>query len=137
MLALLFAAIFLLLDDDTNAPEARWYTPTQVRAGKGLFLQNCAVCHGEQGGGAANWRQRQPDGTFPPPPLDGSAHTWHHPLAVLKQVIRHGGEPLGGTMPAFGNTLSEEEIESVLAYIQSRWPQETYDIWQEEIDARR
>lgn len=119
-----------------DAAAARWYSPAQVSAGEALFIQNCLTCHGEQGRGAVNWRQRQRDGSFPPPPLNGSAHTWHHPMAVLRRTIKNGGVPLGGTMPAFGEQLKEQEIDSIIAYFQSQWPDEIYQVWDEKVNSR-
>src|SRR5690554_4576532 len=87
----------------------RWYTHTQVEAGGPLFAQHCAVCHGEQAEATADWMRRDAQGNFPPPPLNGSAHAWHHPLEVLLTVIDQGGEPYGGVMPPFRDILSHDE----------------------------
>lgn len=133
---LVFGGAYLLPAEGEVSPP-RWYSPAQVSAGEEVFVQNCLVCHGERGQATANWRQRNPDGTFPPPPLNGTAHTWHHSLSVLKQTIKNGGIPLGGSMPPFGNALSEAEIESVIAYFQSQWPDETYQVWEEKINRRQ
>jgi len=111
-----------------SAPE-RWYTPAQVKVGKTLFLQNCAVCHQPDGSGTQNWKSRDALGNLPPPPLNGTAHSWHHDLETLARYIREGGAPLGGTMPAFAHRFTEAEIESLLAYIQSLWPDAVYQRW--------
>lgn len=103
-----------------------WYTSAQVREGRGIYNNNCASCHGAMGQGARNWRERGADGNFPAPPLNGSGHTWHHPMPVLEKIIREGGP---ANMPAWGHMLSDAEIKSVLAYVQSLWPQKVYDIW--------
>lgn len=103
-----------------------WYTTAQVREGRGIYNNNCATCHGAMGQGAREWRKRGPDGNFPAPPLNGSGHTWHHPMPVLEKIIREGGP---ANMPAWGHKLSDAEIESVLAYVQSLWPQKVYDTW--------
>lgn len=76
-----------------------------------------------------DWKQRNPDGSFPPPPLDGSAHAWHHPLEVLARQINEGGKKLGGTMPAFGDVLSDQEMIAAIAYFQSYWDKQTYERW--------
>ena len=66
----------------------RWYTHEQVSRGKPLFAQHCAVCHGEWGQGLAeDWRKTDASGHYPPPPLNGTAHTWHHPTEVLLRTI--------------------------------------------------
>ncbi|MDZ7660543.1 MAG: cytochrome c [Fodinibius sp.] len=110
--------------------EGRWFTEKQFRLGKQVFISQCASCHGEKAQGIVqDWKQRNPDGSFPPPPLDGSAHAWHHPLEVLVQQVNEGGMKLGGTMPAFGDTLSDEEVIAVIAYFQSYWDEQTYNRW--------
>ena len=113
----------------------RWYTAEQLDRGRTLFQTQCASCHGENAEGTAEWRKTGADGNYPPPPLNGSAHTWHHPLFVLERTIAVGGVPLGGVMPGFADTMSEDQARSTIAYFQSHWPDEIYARWQE-IDAR-
>ena len=116
----------------TNKPDSRWYQPSQVAAGHILYKQNCVSCHGVAGVGKQNWRQRQADGSFPPPPLNGSAHTWHHSLDVLRRTIKHGNAQLGGKMPAFGDDLDDQDIDAIIAYLQSLWADQVYDVWAKE-----
>lgn len=68
-------------------------------------------------------------GRFPPPPLNGTAHTWHHSMELLRRTIREGGIALGGRMPAFKNTLSSQEIDGVIAWFQAYWPDDKYANW--------
>ncbi len=101
----------------------------QLTLGKQIFTTHCASCHGTQAQGAANWRQTDADGNYPPPPLDGSGHAWHHSTEVLISMI-HEGSPQGkGNMPAWENKLSEEEINAVIIWFQSIWPKPVYDAW--------
>jgi len=114
----------------------RWYTEAQVQAGARVFAANCAVCHGDRAQAEDTWRQRLPDGKFPPPPLNGTAHAWHHPLFELREIIKYGSDPALGNMPAWGHILSDAEIDAAIAWFQSLWPHEVYEAWRE-IDARR
>ena len=108
----------------------RWYTNAQLIRGKKVFKANCAVCHGDKGQGlTADWKKPDVDGKFPAPPIDGSAHAWHHSKELLLRTINNGGIPLGGTMPAFKDTLSDKEKEAVLAHMMSLWPDKTYATW--------
>lgn len=107
----------------------RWYTPSQVELGKKVYGENCIRCHNEDARGTLNWRQAGPDGSYPPPPLNGTAHAWHHPISILKKVISEGGIPLGGKMPAFGAKLNDDEKLAVISYFQSFWPDEIYQEW--------
>ena len=65
---------------------------------------------------------------MPAPPHDETGHIWHHPDQHLFDVTKSGvGALLPGyetDMPAFADTLSDEEIWAVLAYIKSTWPPE-------------
>ncbi len=101
----------------------------QVSQGARLYQKNCAECHGTSGQGDPNWRQRDADGMFPPPPLNGTGHTWHHPKEVLLDVILHGSPKGMGKMPAWREKLSDEEIAAIIAWFQSRWPDQVYSAW--------
>lgn len=103
----------------------------QVAHGRLIYEQSCAACHGNRLEGQPNWRERLPSGRMPAPPHDASGHTWHHPDAVLFGITKHGLVPgkyappgYLGDMPAFGGTLSDEDIWAVLAYVKSSWPQD-------------
>lgn len=116
--------------EPVTVTEGRWFTKQQYELGKVVFAENCARCHGQYGQSIVeNWKRPNPDGTFPPPPLNGTAHTWHHPFEVLMRTINEGGAPVGGTMPAFGDSLSNEEKVAVIAYFQSFWDNKTYERW--------
>ncbi|MEW6330495.1 MAG: cytochrome c [Pseudomonadota bacterium] len=101
---------------------------TMMRGAK-VYQENCATCHGVQAEGAPNWQRQGPDGKFPAPPLNGTGHAWHHPMAALKATIRRGTIPIGGSMPAWEGKLSDEDIDAVVAWLQSRWPEEIYRSW--------
>ena len=109
----------------------RWYRQDEALAGRQLFATNCASCHGRNAVGTADWRTPNSNGQYPPPPLNGSAHAWHHSYEVLQRVILEGGAPMGGTMPAWRGRLSAEEIRQVIAGFQSYWPDQAYQIWVE------
>ncbi len=113
----------------TLLQQMRWYSEAQVARGEKVYRENCAGCHGSDASGDPNWRQPNSDGKFPPPPLNGTAHTWHHPKNMLRMTIRRGGVPLGGSMPPFGDKLSREEIDAVIAWVQSHWSDEIYSAW--------
>ena len=136
VILLLCALSFFLLGCTENEPKIkkRWYTQSQVTIGQKVFQNNCAVCHGNNAQGTSDWRKRLADGSFPPPPLNGTAHTWHHPMNILKRTIREGGVAIGGKMPPFKNKLSENEIESIIAYFQNKWTPEIYEIWKNKVN---
>ncbi len=121
-------------EEHAGSAAGRWYTDEMVRSGRDVYQESCASCHGAAAQGDPSWRERTPDGKFSPPPLNGTAHTWHHPLARLRHIIDRGTEPKG-SMPGWGDRLSDAEIDAALAWIQSRWPDRVYEAWAR-IDAR-
>jgi len=101
----------------------------RVVLGKAIYSNSCASCHGESLQGQPDWRQRMANGRLPAPPHDKTGHTWHHPDAMLFDMVKNGLVP-GKTappgyqsdMPAYREILTDEEIISVLTYIKSSWP---------------
>jgi mono/diheme cytochrome c family protein len=74
------------------------------------------------------WQTRLPSGRLPAPPHDATGHTWHHPDEVLIGITKHGLKPYAGEdyesdMPAFAGSLSNQDIEAVIGYIKSTWPE--------------
>jgi mono/diheme cytochrome c family protein len=112
-----------------QATSGRWYPPEVLETGGALYRENCSSCHGEQAQGAPDWRQRGPEGKWPPPPLNGTGHAWHHPLPALYQVIMNGSPAGSGNMPAWKGKLTREEVLAVIAWFQSQWPDEIYVAW--------
>ena len=113
-----------------NASE-RWFTDKVANYGAGLFQQHCAVCHGANAEGTRDWKTTDANGVYPPPPLDGSAHAWHHSIPQLARSIKQGGQQYGGVMPPFADKLSDEQVLAVIAYFQSKWPDDLYQAWHE------
>lgn len=108
-----------------------------IIAGETLYADNCAACHGDKLEGQPNWRINKEDGSLPAPPHDESGHTWHHGDALLFEIIKTGGkaslEKRGITdfksgMPAFGDSLSDQEIWDLLAYMKSTWPKKIQEL---------
>jgi mono/diheme cytochrome c family protein/protein-disulfide isomerase len=118
----------LLLAAPVQAQD-RWYDQADIDKGATLYKQNCASCHGQNGEGTADWKKTDANGNYPPPPLNGSAHSWHHSIELLRSTIAQGGARLGGLMPGFKSTLNDEEIDAVIAFFQSKWPDEVYANW--------
>jgi mono/diheme cytochrome c family protein len=115
----------------------RWYTTSQLEEGNKIYSENCASCHGKAAASVEEWRKPDSNGNYPPPPLNGRAHAWHHPLSIMDKVISEGGEPLGGVMPAWGSVLSEGQRLKAVASFQQYWDDETYDRWMEREESSR
>ncbi|MEW6132065.1 MAG: c-type cytochrome [Pseudomonadota bacterium] len=112
-------------------PDAR-PNPEQVERGRQIYEKHCMECHGAEGKGQpGDWRVKGANGMYPPPPLDDTAHAWHHPTAVLKQRIREGSPPGVGDMPSWDGKLTEAEIDDVVVYVKSLWSPEVFRHWVE------
>ena len=118
--------------NQTAVPPLPALDPEKVDQGESLYAQYCAKCHGGKLEGAANWKQRLPDGSLPPPPHDSSGHTWHHSDEVLISITENGGDPADNSkMIAFKDQLSSEEVVAILEFIKSNWGREEreYQWW--------
>ena len=108
----------------------REFDPNQITRGKATYGQYCMACHGIEGKGlAGDWRVRGPDGKYPAPPLDDSAHAWHHPTLLLHRVIKYGSPGGTGNMPAWKDALVDAQIDDVIVYIKSLWSDDVYAVW--------
>jgi len=96
-------------------------TPETIRKGKALFVDNCQACHGVNGIGE---RPDKPDARdefgFVAPALNDDAHGWHHPDTQLVATILNGS-PRNKRMIAWKESLSTQEVETIVTYIKSLW----------------
>ncbi len=126
LVAVLAAVVVAACSDDSTSP-ADPHDAAQVASGLKIYEERCAMCHGRNLEGQPNWRTRLATGRMPAPPHDDSGHTWHHPDDVLFGITKFGLTPpyapagYASDMPAFRETLSDQQVWDVLAYIKSRW----------------
>jgi len=78
--------------------------PAQDATGADVFTQICARCHGDDLGGGIG------------PALGSGSPVPDLPEDYLTRVITRGK----GAMPAFGSTLSTDQIERVVAYLRQQ-----------------
>lgn len=50
-------------------------------------------------------------------------------IQQLSRSIKEGRIQLGGVMPGFGDQLDDQQILALIAYFQSKWPEEIYQAW--------
>lgn len=97
----------------------------RLQAGQAQYNLRCGHCHGFNGEGELE--QSAIDtlalGMKIVPPHDATGHTWMHPEQLLVALIQQGApNPLYRfPMAAYGEVMTAEEIEQVLAYIQLWW----------------
>jgi len=103
--------------------ETDWNNPDRILAldynqdqGKRVFYQQCVWCHSDTTpAGPSNRSNVSPD-----PPLMNDGNLLNKESdASLRRVIALGGSAVGKSamMPPYGATLSEEEIDDVIAYM--------------------
>ena len=102
--------------------------------GKTLFVTKCAACH--QAGGL---------GGGPYPPLAGNADVTAADTANLILTVLNGrsgpiqvnGKTFSGTMPAWKDQLSDDDLAAVLTYIRSTWTNNAAAITAPQVTAAR
>jgi mono/diheme cytochrome c family protein len=101
-----------------------------ITRGKIIYQNNCINCHQVNLVGVENWKELDEDGHRKSPPLNGTGHTWHHDDATLHDIIKYGLVELvknyQGKMLGFEDKLKDKDIDSVLTYIKSFWPDDMY-----------
>lgn len=103
--------------EPTGEAEAGADAGELISQGQQVFTANCATCHGPEGQGG---------GIFPA--LAGSEFLTGDPIQAA-QVVLHGR----GAMPAFGGTLSNEQIAAVLSYERNSWGNEAGVVTPEQV----
>ncbi|MFT5113883.1 MAG: mono/diheme cytochrome c family protein [Parasphingorhabdus sp.] len=120
------------LIQSSYAQSDRVTDPVILQQGQSLFRQNCAVCHGGNAqGNVKDWQTPGSDGKLPAPPLNGTAHTWHHPIRGLAQTIQNGTIEIGGSMPPWRGKLSQDDTFAIIVWLSSLWPDDIYNAWME------
>lgn len=117
LLACIFAA-YLTPPSLAHAQTLKYTHPPNAKNGKHVYEGGCIACHGSHGQGAPQTSTEftRPD-TFPD--FTQCSQTTPEANAAWKAVIIHGGPSRGFSqiMPAFGELLSSEQIDDVIAYM--------------------
>jgi len=130
-------AIPILLSFASTAAADHNWEQRDIVAGQSLYADNCASCHGANLEGQPNWRSLNADGVLPAPPHDGTGHTWHHDNELLFEYTKLGGAAalefrgiagFNSGMPAFNDTLTDNEIWDILTYIRSTWSEREREV---------
>jgi mono/diheme cytochrome c family protein len=99
-------------------PKAQMVAPGVMELGRTVYVQQCAMCHKEDGTG------------FPPafPPLaNNQSIEMESPVNAVRMVLNGGyapatrGNPRPYGMPPFAHLLNDEELAAVVTYIRVAW----------------
>lgn len=88
--------------------------------GAELYEASCQTCHGDPVTGEG----RIPAET---PSHGPGGHTWHHADGQLIDLVLGRFNYPGREMPSFGDTLSDQDVEDILAYLKQGWTAEQRD----------
>lgn len=102
LVALLALALGMFVTATSAGAQSAEDDPAQVEAGMAVFEANCAGCHSSDGSGSTTGR-----------PLIGVAAEQPDRLVHIESVTNGKGQG----MPAFGENLSAEEIDSAVSYV--------------------
>ncbi|MFO1352082.1 MAG: c-type cytochrome [Gammaproteobacteria bacterium] len=105
--------IAALVDHIRDHFMARPHTPGR---GSAIYARNCAVCHGDRGGGAA-WGQSSLD----PPPRDFTSVRAKRELSRERMIAAVSFGRPGTAMAAFGAQLGADDITAVVDYVRSEF----------------
>ena len=93
----------------------------RIARGRQVFEDICQACHGERGvGEAPDDPSAKDEFGFKAPALNDATHAWHHSDQNLMKTVREGS-PRNERMVAFKDTLSDEDVENVVAYFKTLW----------------
>jgi mono/diheme cytochrome c family protein len=112
--AVLSISAFLAQTPETRLPNPVPPTVDSIAVGEGVYLNNCASCHGIDALGGGPLADTTP---VRPPALRGpGSHLGDHTDGDLHWVIANGRP---GGMPAWAGQLTDNEIWSVINYLRS------------------
>lgn len=125
-----------------TAVRADWQDPVLVSEGRALYRDNCAFCHGDALEGQAGWDGDYPSGHRPALPLDGTAPIWRLSDDDIFDVVKYGGQPFSprsykNDMPGFEIQIPDAGIWALVAFMKSKWPEETRQRQEEEAALRQ
>ncbi len=104
------AVLFITLTLSACQPAATADKAALMERGEGIYTHSCVRCHHADGSGYLD--------LFPA--LAGNPIvTLHDPVPVI-QVIQHGR----GSMPAYRDVMSNDEMAAVITYIRNSWGNE-------------
>lgn len=91
-------------------------TTESISIGQQLYVQNCASCHGQNGRGDGQQAQ-----TLAVKPADLRVHVPYHQDQFFFNAIKGG---LGPIMPAWSDTLTDEQIWNIINFLHSEFGQD-------------
>jgi len=106
------------LETDPNDPQRPIPLNYRQAQGKRVFYNNCVWCHADATPAGPSNRSN----LTPTPPLMGDGGAFN-PLSdeFLQNIVTLGGSAVGKSamMPPWGRTLTQDEIQAVIAYIRT------------------
>ena len=133
---IIIVGLYIIMMPDNNSTQNRvdivnaQISPAVVS----LYQNNCASCHGKNLQGQVGWQnQLDEDGHRLAPPLNGTAHTWHHSPEYLYRVIKYGFTSFDPNYEGkmLGNSgLSDEEVWELVSYMKEVWPNEIKEVYE-------
>ncbi len=113
--------VSLTLGCVSSTQESEKPVPQPISKGETLYQKYCVSCHGERGVGE-NPRDIYATDEYGviAPPLDDSAHAWHHTDEALVYIILEGSSR-NPRMKSWKDVLTDADARDLVGYIKSLW----------------
>lgn len=101
-----------------KTPQALQTNNAQMQTGKAIYFDRCSACHTSAGKGAPGIFPQLADN-----PLINAAQPTSLMLVVLagSRAVGTPARPTAPAMPAFADTMTDEQVADVLTYIRNSW----------------
>ncbi|HKE56515.1 MAG TPA: cytochrome c [Pyrinomonadaceae bacterium] len=109
LITIFLVGLTVLLVNGPKALTSNMAGPYPPSDGMALYGSKCAICHGKDGSGTAQWRGKgQPD-------LSSAEWQKSRSDSQIAERIRQGK----GKMPPFGKKLSDEEVTALVKQVRN------------------
>jgi mono/diheme cytochrome c family protein len=114
----------------TSASATPQFSTQSLSRGAALYAENCLQCHGPEAQGHPDWQTAGKGEFIAAPPLNGTGNASKRTRAQLIATIKNGASRDGTpAMPAYKDRLTDADIDSIIAWLQTLWSPDVYQQW--------
>ena len=121
----IFLPLYWLNEANRVQEETEGFFVVSVLRGEGLYIENCARCHGQDGTGGAAASPYDPEDSWPAPNLTNIAARYEENEGIIDirdyvvETIERGrpGTPMPTWGAAYGGPLTDQQVEEIADWI--------------------